>query len=318
MLRLYPRADADPASGRVGRRPANGHGPDVGGVGGRSLATWPRRPAAIEWWYALTHPGSARRPPSPVVRGRSRAARRVVVARAARVGDPYVDRRPGPRHGHLPRHRRVGHRRDRRRRARRRSRPTTMRRRSAPSRRWGSCREGAASRNGSAGASDGPLAGVAGCRTATASARWTGRTSSQPASALHRAAFPKSALNVSRSTSGCSPCRTTDSRTTSSSKLPDGELAAFALGWWDPDGGVAEFEPVGTHPDHQRRGLSRALLTAGLIRFFEAGASTVQVYSDASEDAAEALYASAGFHRRAFHQRYARRSDDAPEGTIGT
>ena len=42
-------------------------------------------------------------------------------------------------------------------------------------------------------------------------------------------------------------------------EAPDGTLAAFALSWWDPLGRVGEFEPVGTHPDHQRRGLSRAI-----------------------------------------------------------
>ena len=89
-------------------------------------------------------------------------------------------------------------------------------------------------------------------------------------------------------------------------EAPDGSIAAFAISWWDEDGRVGEFEPVGTHPDHRRRGLSRAVLTHGLRRLFGRGADVVQVYSDASDPGPEALYASAGFQRHAHHQRYER------------
>ena len=41
---------------------------------------------------------------------------------------------------------------------------------------------------------------------------------------------------------------------------PDGELAAFCTVWFDDVTRTAAFEPVGTHPDHQRRGLGRALM----------------------------------------------------------
>jgi ribosomal protein S18 acetylase RimI-like enzyme len=135
--------------------------------------------------------------------------------------------------------------------------------------------------------------------------------------ALHRAAFPTSRLTVAKYERLLTVphYRLEDDLVV---EAPDGELAAYALGWWDPDGGVAEFEPVGTHPEHQRRGLSRALLTAGITRFLDAGASVVQVYSDASEAAAEALYRSSGFERRGYHQRYARRPVGSPDGTIGT
>jgi ribosomal protein S18 acetylase RimI-like enzyme len=135
--------------------------------------------------------------------------------------------------------------------------------------------------------------------------------------AVHRAAFPSSRLTVDKYDRLLT---VPDYRLENDLvvEAPDGGLAAFALSWWDPDGRVAEFEPVGTHPDHQRRGLSRALVTAGLARFLDAGARTVQVYADASEAAAEGLYGSAGFRRRAFHQRYARRPADSADGTIGT
>ena len=57
-------------------------------------------------------------------------------------------------------------------------------------------------------------------------------------------------------------------------EAPDGSLAAFVMVWWSRDAGVGEFEPVGTHPDHQRRGLGRAVNLAGLHRLRDLGAST--------------------------------------------
>jgi ribosomal protein S18 acetylase RimI-like enzyme len=132
---------------------------------------------------------------------------------------------------------------------------------------------------------------------------------------LHRAAFPASRLTVEKYERLLTVphYRTGDDLVV---EAADGSLAAYALGWLDPVGRVAEFEPVGTHPDHRRRGLSRALLTSGLQRFFDVGSRIVQVYADASEAAADALYEAVGFHRRAFHQRYVRRPLRITEGTI--
>jgi ribosomal protein S18 acetylase RimI-like enzyme len=133
--------------------------------------------------------------------------------------------------------------------------------------------------------------------------------------AVHRAAFPTSRLTAEKYARLLTVphYRLEDDLVV---EAPDGTLAAFALGWLDQVGRVAEFEPVGTAPGHQRRGLSRALVTAGLARFFDAGARTVQVYADASERAAEALYSSVGFRRRSFHQRHVHRPSRSPEGTI--
>lgn len=133
--------------------------------------------------------------------------------------------------------------------------------------------------------------------------------------ALHRAAFPTSRLTTEKYARLLTVphYRLDDDLVV---EAPDGTLAAFALCWFDPDGGVAELEPVGTAPDHQRRGLSRAVVTAAMTRFLDAGVRTIQVYADSSEAAAEALYSSVGFHRRAFHQRYVHRPPPTPEGTI--
>jgi ribosomal protein S18 acetylase RimI-like enzyme len=122
---------------------------------------------------------------------------------------------------------------------------------------------------------------------------------------LHRAAFAPSRLNVDRYARLLTlPHYRFEHDLVV--EAPDGSLAAFAMAWWDPDARVGEFEPVGTHPDHQRRGLARALLTWGLDRYADRGARVVQVYSDASNPASEALYEAIGFRRRAFHRRYER------------
>jgi GNAT superfamily N-acetyltransferase len=54
---------------------------------------------------------------------------------------------------------------------------------------------------------------------------------------------------------------------------PDRTLACSALGWYDEANKVGEFEPVGTHPDHQRRGLASNLMLFGMQRLREAGAT---------------------------------------------
>ncbi|WP_129628404.1 GNAT family N-acetyltransferase [Candidatus Oscillochloris fontis] len=74
---------------------------------------------------------------------------------------------------------------------------------------------------------------------------------------------------------------------------PNGTLAAFCTLWYDDVTHIAAFEPVGTHPEHQRKGLGKALMAEGLRRVRDLGAThcTVGSYSEA----AGALYASLGF-----------------------
>lgn len=88
-------------------------------------------------------------------------------------------------------------------------------------------------------------------------------------------------------------------------EAPNGSLAAYALTWWDPKGLVGELEPVGTHPDHQRRGLGRAVVTTAVEVLHARGARIVQVYSDMNLAGAEGLYPAVGFQRHATHRRYA-------------
>ena len=122
--------------------------------------------------------------------------------------------------------------------------------------------------------------------------------------ALHRAAFPASRLTTEKYERLLTvPHYRFDDDVVV--EAPDGSLAAFALTWWDPEGRVGELEPVGTHPEHQRRGLSRALVASAVKRLHDRGVTVAQVYSDAAEAPAEALYAGVGFRRYATHRRYA-------------
>jgi GNAT superfamily N-acetyltransferase len=78
---------------------------------------------------------------------------------------------------------------------------------------------------------------------------------------------------------------------------PDGTPAAYYQGWYDEDSRVALFEPVGTHPEHRRRGLSRTIGIALLHRFAAAGGRTAVVCprGDDAYTVARLTYESMGF-----------------------
>jgi len=65
--------------------------------------------------------------------------------------------------------------------------------------------------------------------------------------------------------------------------------------WFDPINAVGLFEPVGTHPDFQAKGLGKAVMAEGLRRMKVAGMRTAIVGFDPSNAAALALYTSMGF-----------------------
>lgn len=60
--------------------------------------------------------------------------------------------------------------------------------------------------------------------------------------------------------------------------LPDGSLAAYCICWPEQATGTCEFEPVGTHPDHRRKGLAGAVMYAAMRRARELGLHTALVY----------------------------------------
>ncbi len=82
-------------------------------------------------------------------------------------------------------------------------------------------------------------------------------------------------------------------------EAPDGRLAAFCIAWLghlaDHDQPVGQIEPLGVHPDDQRRGLGRAILDEALRRLSQHGAEAIYVESDDDGGAAYQLYHAAGF-----------------------
>jgi mycothiol synthase len=74
---------------------------------------------------------------------------------------------------------------------------------------------------------------------------------------------------------------------------PGGELAAFCTIWFDDANRTGAFEPVGTAPGHQRRGLAKALMSEGLRRLKRLGATLAFVGS--WNEATHTLYSSMGF-----------------------
>ena len=74
---------------------------------------------------------------------------------------------------------------------------------------------------------------------------------------------------------------------------PSGEIASFCTVWFDDVTRTGAFEPVGTAPAHQRRGLGKAVMCEGLRRLARMGAT--MAYVGSYGPAAHALYASVGF-----------------------
>jgi len=112
---------------------------------------------------------------------------------------------------------------------------------------------------------------------------------------VHRAAFAPSRMTVAKHTAVmAAPTYRPDLDL--AIVAPDGSFAAFTIVWIDEANRIGMFEPLGTHPDHQRRGLGRAIIAEGLRRLSDIGATTAYVDSLAGGPASNLLYAAAGFH----------------------
>lgn len=121
--------------------------------------------------------------------------------------------------------------------------------------------------------------------------------------AVHRAAFAPSKMTVEKHALAAAQDHYAFERDIVL-EAADGSFAAFAICWADPVGSIGEFEPVGVHPDHQRRGLGRVIVRHGLRLMRAAGLRDALVFSLRTNQASEALYRSAGFHEIALHRRY--------------
>ena len=72
-------------------------------------------------------------------------------------------------------------------------------------------------------------------------------------------------------------------------------VAAYGLFWFDPETSTGLVEPMRTEDDHQRRGLARHVLTAGINLLVDAGADRIKICFEPDNPASRDLYLSVGF-----------------------
>jgi len=91
----------------------------------------------------------------------------------------------------------------------------------------------------------------------------------------------------------------------------DGNVAGYALFWFDHTTLVGLLEPMRVEEDYQRRGLARMLLSHGLDRLAGKGARRLKVGFET--DAARALYLGAGFVQTSIDRLLIRPAPAPPE-----
>jgi len=93
-------------------------------------------------------------------------------------------------------------------------------------------------------------------------------------------------------------------------RAANGEVAGYALFWFDPVTLVGMLEPMRVEDAWQRRGLARALISEGLERLASRGATRMKVSFES--EAARALYLGAGFELESTTTTYELPADDGP------
>jgi GNAT superfamily N-acetyltransferase len=78
----------------------------------------------------------------------------------------------------------------------------------------------------------------------------------------------------------------------------EGDVSAFCTLWFDRESNIAEFEPVGTVPQHRKRGLGAALLADANNRLRSVGCRKATVFSWSESVGANRLYAGAGLEEK--------------------
>lgn len=73
---------------------------------------------------------------------------------------------------------------------------------------------------------------------------------------------------------------------------PEGKPVAFCLAWPDHQNGMAELDPIGTHPDYRKRGLAKAIIIECFRRLREAGIRYVYISSAPEPYVSNRLYES--------------------------
>ena len=80
----------------------------------------------------------------------------------------------------------------------------------------------------------------------------------------------------------------------------DGTVAAFCTVWLDEQTQSGLFEPIGTRPAFQRRGLARSLVRTASSRLFRAGGRNACVRVHSENQAAKEFYLAVGFQQASF------------------
>jgi mycothiol synthase len=75
----------------------------------------------------------------------------------------------------------------------------------------------------------------------------------------------------------------------------NGDVASYCIIWTDEINKLGHFEPVGTHPDYQRKGLGRALLYDAMCKLQSEGMTEADVCTVSTNQPAIHLYESVGF-----------------------
>lgn len=78
---------------------------------------------------------------------------------------------------------------------------------------------------------------------------------------------------------------------------PDGQIAAFCVLWTDELNKAGHFEPIGVHPNFQRRGLGKCLMYDCFRRLKEERMETASVCTGNLNESGCALYEATGFRR---------------------
>ncbi len=73
---------------------------------------------------------------------------------------------------------------------------------------------------------------------------------------------------------------------------PEGRQVAYSLVWLYPQNHTAEIDPLGTHPDYRKRGLSRAMVLESFRRMHNSGFRHAYIASETQDPVVSHLYAS--------------------------
>lgn len=78
-------------------------------------------------------------------------------------------------------------------------------------------------------------------------------------------------------------------------EAPDGTLLSTCVGWFDPESGIGQFEPVGTRTTATGHGYGKAAIIEGLRRMKAAGGHTAHMGTASVNEGGMRLYPACGF-----------------------